>query len=164
MSASHCVRNRHHAADKHHAANMHHESLNVSKSFMCKWCHAVDKHHAADKDKPPATRHQGPLTLGSKSLPPCNQAQAHQQHTAVRTGTAPLSNMLYRCQRHTLSDAGSHARVSRQAQTPPDACATALTLPPPMGRVVSAFLRICSKPRNLITLRVTVGWKRRPPL
>ena len=37
-------------------------------------------------------------------------------------------------------------------------------LPPPMGRVVREFLRICSKPRNFITERLTEGWKRRPPL
>ncbi len=37
-------------------------------------------------------------------------------------------------------------------------------LPPPMPRPVSAFLKICSKPRNLMTPRLTDGWKRRPPL
>jgi hypothetical protein len=31
-------------------------------------------------------------------------------------------------------------------------------------RPVSAFLKICSKPRNLRIDRLTVGWKRRPPL
>src|SRR5690606_15896564 len=36
-------------------------------------------------------------------------------------------------------------------------------LPPPMGRVVSAFLNTCSKARNLSTPRLTEGWKRRPP-
>lgn len=36
-------------------------------------------------------------------------------------------------------------------------------LPPPMGSVVREFLKICSKPRNLMTDSVTVGWKRRPP-
>jgi hypothetical protein len=37
-------------------------------------------------------------------------------------------------------------------------------LAPPIARVVSEFLRICSKPRNLMMLSVTLGWKRRPPL
>ena len=37
-------------------------------------------------------------------------------------------------------------------------------LPPPMGRVVRAFLKICSKPRNLMMDRLTDGWKRMPPL
>ena len=37
-------------------------------------------------------------------------------------------------------------------------------LPPPIGSVVSEFLRICSKPRNFSMPRVTVGLKRRPPL
>lgn len=31
-------------------------------------------------------------------------------------------------------------------------------------RPVSAFLKICSKPKNLRMDRLTVGWKRRPPL
>lgn len=30
--------------------------------------------------------------------------------------------------------------------------------PPPMGSVVSEFLKICSKPRNLMIERVTLGW------
>ncbi|MNL73116.1 hypothetical protein D3C87_1985300 [compost metagenome] len=33
-----------------------------------------------------------------------------------------------------------------------------------MGSVVSAFLKVCSKPRNFSTDRFTVGWKRMPPL
>ena len=37
-------------------------------------------------------------------------------------------------------------------------------LPPPIGSVVSEFLKICSKPRNLIIPRFTDGWKRSPPL
>ena len=37
-------------------------------------------------------------------------------------------------------------------------------LPPPIGSVVSEFLRICSKARNFRMPRFTVGWKRRPPL
>ena len=37
-------------------------------------------------------------------------------------------------------------------------------LPPPIGIPVSAFLKICSKPRNLTIPRYTDGWKRRPPL
>lgn len=37
-------------------------------------------------------------------------------------------------------------------------------MPPPIGSVVREFLRICSKPRNLTTDSVTVGWKRSPPL
>ena len=37
-------------------------------------------------------------------------------------------------------------------------------LPPPIGNPVRLFLKICSNPRNLIMLRFTVGWKRRPPL
>ena len=37
-------------------------------------------------------------------------------------------------------------------------------LPPPMAIPVSAFLKICSKPRNFTIERFTVGWKRRPPL
>lgn len=35
---------------------------------------------------------------------------------------------------------------------------------PPRGSMVRAFLKHCSKPRNLMTLRVTVGWNLRPPL
>jgi hypothetical protein len=37
-------------------------------------------------------------------------------------------------------------------------------LPPPMGSVVRLFLKTCSKARNLRMPRLTVGWKRRPPL
>ena len=37
-------------------------------------------------------------------------------------------------------------------------------LPPPIASPVSAFLKICSKPRNLITPAVTLGWNRSPPL
>ena len=37
-------------------------------------------------------------------------------------------------------------------------------LPPPMGSVVSEFLKTCSKARNLRRPRLTVGWKRMPPL
>ncbi|CAM8493654.1 hypothetical protein ESCOCP365M1_20400 [Escherichia coli] len=37
-------------------------------------------------------------------------------------------------------------------------------LPPPIGRVVRAFLKVCSKPRNLRMERLTDGWKRIPPL
>ena len=37
-------------------------------------------------------------------------------------------------------------------------------LPPPMGRPVREFLKICSKPRNLMMDRLTEGWNRRPPL
>ena len=35
---------------------------------------------------------------------------------------------------------------------------------PPIGRVVRLFLKICSNPRNFITDKLTLGWKRRPPL
>ena len=31
-------------------------------------------------------------------------------------------------------------------------------LAPPMGRPVRAFLKICSKPRNLMIDRLTEGW------
>ena len=37
-------------------------------------------------------------------------------------------------------------------------------LPPPIGMPVSEFLKTCSKPRNLMIDRLTLGWKRRPPL
>ena len=37
-------------------------------------------------------------------------------------------------------------------------------LPPPMGRPVREFLKICSKPRNFTMPGYTLGWKRRPPL
>ena len=37
-------------------------------------------------------------------------------------------------------------------------------LPPPMGRPVSAFLKICSNPRNFTMPTFTDGWNRRPPL
>ena len=37
-------------------------------------------------------------------------------------------------------------------------------LPPPMGSVVREFLNICSKPRNFRMPRLTLGWKRSPPL
>jgi hypothetical protein len=40
----------------------------------------------------------------------------------------------------------------------------AAPLPPPMGRVVRAFLKVCSKARNFSTERSTEGWKRMPPL
>ena len=36
--------------------------------------------------------------------------------------------------------------------------------PPPIGRVVREFLKICSKPRNLKVPRVTEGWNLSPPL
>ena len=37
-------------------------------------------------------------------------------------------------------------------------------LPPPMGSVVRAFLKTCSKARNFKIPRFTDGWKRKPPL
>ena len=37
-------------------------------------------------------------------------------------------------------------------------------LPPPMGSVVSEFLKTCSKARNFRMPRFTEGWKRSPPL
>ena len=37
-------------------------------------------------------------------------------------------------------------------------------LPPPIGWPVNEFLKICSKPRNLMIDWFTDGWKRRPPL
>ena len=37
-------------------------------------------------------------------------------------------------------------------------------LPPPIGRVVREFLKVCSKARNFIMLRFTLAWKRMPPL
>jgi len=37
-------------------------------------------------------------------------------------------------------------------------------LAPPIGSVVRLFLKTCSKARNFSTLKVTVGWNRRPPL
>jgi len=33
-----------------------------------------------------------------------------------------------------------------------------------IARPVKAFLKICSKPRNLRIPSLTVGWKRKPPL
>ena len=41
---------------------------------------------------------------------------------------------------------------------------TTLPLAPPMGSVVKAFLKVCSKPKNFKMLRFTEGWKRIPPL
>lgn len=38
------------------------------------------------------------------------------------------------------------------------------TFAPPIGRVVRAFLNVCSNPRNLSIEGVTALWKRRPPL
>src|SRR5260370_1173704 len=35
---------------------------------------------------------------------------------------------------------------------------------PPIGMPVRAFLKICSKPRNLIVPKYTEGWNRNPPL
>ena len=37
-------------------------------------------------------------------------------------------------------------------------------LAPPMERPLRLFLKICSKPRNFKMLRLTLGWKRKPPL
>jgi len=37
-------------------------------------------------------------------------------------------------------------------------------LPPPIGRVVSEFLKTCSKARNFRMPRLTEAWNRRPPL
>ena len=37
-------------------------------------------------------------------------------------------------------------------------------LAPPIGRVVSEFLKVCSKARNFNRPAFTVGWKRIPPL
>ena len=37
-------------------------------------------------------------------------------------------------------------------------------LAPPIGSVVRAFLKVCSKPRNFSMDRDTALWKRRPPL
>ncbi len=36
--------------------------------------------------------------------------------------------------------------------------------PPPIGKPVKAFLKICSKPKNLMILRSTEGCNRKPPL
>lgn len=36
--------------------------------------------------------------------------------------------------------------------------------PPPMFKPVSAFLKVCSKPRNFRMDKLTLGWRRRPPL
>ena len=35
---------------------------------------------------------------------------------------------------------------------------------PPIGNVVKAFLKICSKPKNFKIDKLTDGWKRIPPL
>ena len=35
---------------------------------------------------------------------------------------------------------------------------------PPMASPVRLFLKICSKPRNFITDRLTEGWNLKPPL
>ena len=35
--------------------------------------------------------------------------------------------------------------------------------PPPMASVVKLFLKTCSKPKNLMMLRVTLGASLRPP-
>ena len=37
-------------------------------------------------------------------------------------------------------------------------------LPPPMGRVVRAFLNVCSNPKNFSIDRFTDGWNLNPPL
>ena len=37
-------------------------------------------------------------------------------------------------------------------------------LPPPIGKPVSAFLKICSNPRNLMILKFTERCSLRPPL
>src|SRR5690606_15167758 len=37
-------------------------------------------------------------------------------------------------------------------------------LPPPIGNVVSAFLNVCSNPKNFSEDKDTDGWKRIPPL
>ncbi len=37
-------------------------------------------------------------------------------------------------------------------------------LPPPIGSPVNAFLKVCSKARNLRIDSLTLGWNRRPPL
>ena len=37
-------------------------------------------------------------------------------------------------------------------------------LPPPIGRVVRAFLNVCSNPKNFKIERFTDAWKRMPPL
>ena len=37
-------------------------------------------------------------------------------------------------------------------------------LPPPIGNVVKAFLKVCSNPKNFRMDRLTEGWKRMPPL
>jgi hypothetical protein len=37
-------------------------------------------------------------------------------------------------------------------------------LPPPMGSPVRLFLKICSKPRNLMMPGYTFFWNRSPPL
>ena len=37
-------------------------------------------------------------------------------------------------------------------------------LPPPIGKVVNEFLKICSKPKNLIIPKLTDGCNLKPPL
>ena len=37
-------------------------------------------------------------------------------------------------------------------------------LPPPIGKPVKLFLKICSKAKNFKILKFTLGWKRKPPL
>ena len=46
----------------------------------------------------------------------------------------------------------------------PTGSKSAPPLAPPIGNVVSAFLNVCSKPRNLSIDGVTARWKRSPPL
>src|SRR5690625_7503904 len=54
-------------------------------------------------------------------------------------------------------------RITSESERPRGS-KSAPPLPPPSGMPVSAFLNTCSKPRNLMMLRLTDGWKRRPPL
>ena len=60
--------------------------------------------------------------------------------------------------------------TSRSLQRLPGVCGLCFglkslpPLPPPIGSVVSEFLKTCSNARNLRTERFTDGSKRRPPL
>ena len=60
-------------------------------------------------------------------------------------------------QAHVIKGQDFHSIDTRIIVLTPEIELAVTIAPPPIGRVVNEFLKICSKPKNLIIDRVTVG-------
>ena len=74
---------------------------------------------------------------------------------AVEDPLAELSRLVGKADPfgNVFANAATGTRAAPSPSSPP----VAAPVPPPMGRPVSAFLKVCSKARNLSTLSVTDG-------